>query len=83
MAATKEGDVIKSGDLQNRMASSDQVQEDIQRGKTKRAPEPEQELAARIAAARAVVLPINGHCSHCFGLGRDEAVRAFENWKPE
>lgn len=76
--------MIERGDLKNRAVmtsgGSDPVEADIQRVKGKRKPEADPDLAERIAAARAVpILPAHQlHCGHCFGEGRDAAIRAFE-----
>jgi len=76
--------MIKGDELNNRMADpapkgADAVADDIRRvkGQTTKW---ETELAARIRAAREVPL-LPGpylHCGHCFGEGRDAAIRAFE-----
>lgn len=76
--------MIERGDLKNRAVTesvgSERVEADIQRVKGKRKPEADPNLAERIAAARAVpMLPTQDlHCGHCFGEGRDAAIRAFE-----
>ena len=49
---------------------------------TRRKPEPPaaDPLAARLEAARALVAPRLGHehCGHCWGEGRDAALRVLE-----
>lgn len=80
--------MIESGDLKNRAVADPHgtaaVEADIRRIKGRK-PEPDgaisaEEHAARIRAARVVPL-LPGphlHCGHCFGEGRDAAIRALE-----
>ncbi len=75
--------MIRSGDLQNRdldPKGSEAVQADIQHVKGKHKSEPDPEFAARLQAARDVVPPRDGqlHCGHCWGQGRDAAIRVIE-----
>jgi len=81
--------MIESGDLKNRAVTDprgvDAVDADIRRIKGRKSePDPfaisTEELSARLRAARAVPL-LPGpylHCGHCFGEGRDAAIRALE-----
>lgn len=80
--------MIKSGDLENRVVAdprgAEAVEADIRRIRGhKAAPDgaiSAEELAARLRAARAIPL-LPGpqlHCGHCFGEGRDAAIRALE-----
>lgn len=85
--------MIEKGDLQNRQErggkprGSDAVDAEISRGKT---PSDAAELArvkSKIDRAR-TVLPshVAGdvvHCGHCFGLGRDTALRVIDETTPE
>jgi len=85
--------MIEKGDLTNRaitdLRGADAVEADIRRVKGHKS-EPDgaisaEEHAARILAARAVPL-LPGphlHCGHCFGEGRDAAIRALEGATPE
>jgi len=79
--------MINSGDLTDRAMNprgSDTVEGDTARikGKAKKTEDDPhmRELAARLAAARAVPLlrAPDLHCAHCFGEGREAAIRAFE-----
>jgi hypothetical protein len=73
--------VIKSSALENRAvtapAGAEALHADIQRMKGKR--QPEGDLAARLQAARALLPPkAETHCGHCFGEGRDAAIKMIE-----
>ncbi len=81
--------VIESSSLENRMArGAETVQADLRRAAGRKAKPEAPELAARLAAARAL-LPPEGlmrdsqHCGHCWGTGRDAAVRAIAEAEAE
>ena len=75
--------MIDKGDLQNRQADprgSEAVQADIQRMKGKRKLDAAEDLATRLQAARDLVPSRDEqlHCGHCWGQGRDAAIRVIE-----
>jgi len=75
--------MIEKGDLQNRPADprgSEAVQADIHRIKGPRKPDAAADLAARLQAARDMVPSRDEqlHCGHCWGQGRDAAIKAIE-----
>lgn len=75
--------MIEGKDLRNRGEKSDEVQSDLRRiggprRKTEAEPDP---LGERLRLARDL-RPTGGidvHCGHCWGSGRDAAIRAIED----
>jgi hypothetical protein len=79
--------MVPASDLENRgpePKGAETVQADLRRVAGRRKPEPDvRDLAARLAAARALQPPDQvqrdtQHCGHCWGSGRDAAIRVIE-----
>jgi hypothetical protein len=75
--------MIRGGDLENRQVIGGEEFEAARQklgGRKKSEPEAPPSFAERIAAARALrpPKPQIEHCGHCWGEGRDAALRALE-----